>query len=69
MLAAQGQAPVNSAQGEAVAREIGARYMECSAKTGTGVKEVFEAALRESARARWSKGLAKGAMKKRCLIV
>jgi Rho family protein len=55
MLGAQGQVPVTSEQGEAVAREIGAKYIECSAKTGTGVHDVFNLALRESLRGRWGK--------------
>ena len=48
MLSAQGQVPVTSEQGAMVAREIGAKYIECSAKTGDNVKEVFNLALRES---------------------
>ncbi|KAI0933746.1 hypothetical protein AcV5_005816 [Taiwanofungus camphoratus] len=55
MLSAQGQAPVSAEQGLAVAREIGARYVECSAKLGAGVQEVFTLALRESMRGRWGK--------------
>ena len=56
MLGAQGQTPVSSEQGAEVAKEIGARYIECSAKTGVGVQEVFHLALRESMRGRWGKG-------------
>lgn len=49
LMAAQGVTPVTPAEGEKVAKEIGARrYLECSAKQGTGVKEVFDAAIRES---------------------
>ncbi|GBE82575.1 GTP-binding protein [Sparassis crispa] len=55
MLSAQGQTPVSSEQGASVAREIGAKYIECSAKTGTNVQEVFHLALRESMRGRWGK--------------
>ncbi|PRT55712.1 GTP-binding protein rho1 [Wickerhamiella sorbophila] len=41
------QSPVTSAEGEAVAQKIGAiKYLECSARTGQGVREVFEAATR-----------------------
>jgi len=52
MLGAQGQTAVTPEQGEAVAKEIGAKYMECSAKTGQGVKDVFNAALKESVKGR-----------------
>jgi Rho family protein len=55
MLGAQGQAPVAPEQGQAVAREIGARYVECSAKTGVGVQEVFALALKEGMRRQWGK--------------
>lgn len=55
MLNAQGQSPVTQDQGASVAREIGARYMECSAKNGTGVQEVFSIALKESMRGKWGK--------------
>ncbi|BEI80531.1 hypothetical protein CcaverHIS002_0110600 [Cutaneotrichosporon cavernicola] len=51
LMAAQGVTPVTSAEGEKVAKEIGARrYLECSAKEGQGVKEVFDTAIRESLR-------------------
>jgi len=55
MLGAQGQTPVSSEQGAEVAKEIGAKYIECSAKTGVGVQEVFHLALRESMRGKWGK--------------
>ncbi|KAJ3476517.1 hypothetical protein NLI96_g11104 [Meripilus lineatus] len=55
MLNAQGQTPVTSEQGAAVAKEIGARYIECSAKTGQGVQEVFTLALKESMKGKWGK--------------
>jgi Rho family protein len=51
LMAAQGVTPVTPAEGEKVAKEIGARrYLECSAKEGRGVKEVFDTAIRESLR-------------------
>lgn len=38
---------VTEAQGEAVAKEVGARkYLECSSLSGEGVDDVFEAATR-----------------------
>lgn len=55
MLGAQGTTPVTPEQGAAIAKEIGAKYMECSAKTGQGVRDVFALALRESMRSRWRK--------------
>jgi len=57
MLSAQGLKPVSPEQGAAVAKEIGAKYAECSAKTGQGLQEVFTLALRESMKSggRWSK--------------
>lgn len=66
MLSAQGQTPVTSEQGAAVAREIGAKYIECSAKTGTGVQDVFSLALKESMRGKWGKIVKK---KKGCVVL
>ncbi|KAK3994458.1 P-loop containing nucleoside triphosphate hydrolase protein [Cladorrhinum sp. PSN332] len=46
-LARQSQRPISSEEGENVARQIGAsKYLECSALTGEGVREVFEWATR-----------------------
>jgi len=57
MLSAQGQSPVTAEQGQAVAKEIGAKYAECSAKTGVGVKDVFNLALKESMKGRWGRAV------------
>lgn len=65
MLAAQGQTPVTSETGAAVAKEIGAKYVECSAKTGVGVHEVFNLAMKESMKSRWGKIV----RRKRCVIL
>jgi len=65
MLGAQGQVPVTPEQGGAVAQEIGAKYIECSAKTGSGVHEVFNLALRESMKGRWGKMV----KQRRCVII
>lgn len=65
MLGAQGQAPVTPEQGAEVAKEIGAKYVECSAKLGSGVHDVFNLALRESLKGRWGKSV----IKKRCVII
>lgn len=49
LMAAQGVGPITHREGEAVAQQIGAKaYLECSAKQGTGVREVFDTAVRES---------------------
>ncbi len=51
LLSAQGQKPITSAEGETIAKtEMGEQckgYLECSAREGRGVKEVFERAVRE----------------------
>jgi Rho family, other len=64
MLNAQGQTPITIEQGATVAREIGAKYIECSAKTGTGVQEVFNLALKESMKGKWGKMV----KQRRCVI-
>jgi len=71
MLSAQGQTPVTPEQGAAVAKEIGAKYMECSAKTGQYVGDVFTAALREGCKTRFlAMGSGSGSMRrKRCVIL
>ncbi|GLB42794.1 putative small GTPase superfamily, Rho family protein [Lyophyllum shimeji] len=65
MLSAQGQAPITPEQGGNVAREIGAKYVECSAKTGRGVQDVFNLALRESLRGKWGKIV----KQRRCVVI
>ncbi|KAF8328855.1 signal transducer [Cantharellus anzutake] len=67
MLGAQGQTTVTPEQGQAVAKEIGAKYMECSAKTGQGVRDVFNAALKESVKGRWR--IKSGPKYTRCVIL
>lgn len=57
MLGAQGQTPVTPEQGSDVAKEIGAKYIECSAKTGSGVQDVFNLALKESMKRAWGRRL------------
>jgi Ras homolog gene family, member A len=50
-------------QGEEVCKKIGAyKYLECSAKTNTGVREVFETATRAAL-------LTKKRKDKKCLIL
>jgi len=66
MLGAQGQKPVTPEQGAEVAQEISAKYIECSAKTGSGVQEVFALALRESMKGKWGKIARQGA---RCVVI
>ncbi|CAK7236034.1 RHO4 protein [Sporothrix eucalyptigena] len=45
MLKTQGLTPVTTEQGLAVAKKMGAQYMECSSKEMKGVDEIFEQAL------------------------
>jgi len=65
MLGAQGQTTVTQEQGGEMAREIGAKYIECSAKTGAGVQDVFALALRESMKGKWGKMV----KQRRCIIL
>ena len=67
LMAAQGTTPITPLEGEKVAKEIGARrYLECSAKEGRGVREVFDAAIRESLR---KSGLGKLGKGKKCVLM
>ncbi|KAI1098823.1 ras-domain-containing protein [Jackrogersella minutella] len=45
LLNAQGLTPVSRDQGVAVAKKMGAQYMECSSKEMTGVDEIFDRAI------------------------
>jgi Rho family protein len=65
MLSAQGQKPISAEQGGSVAREIGAKYAECSSKTGQGVHDVFALALKESMRNRWGKIV----KRRKCVVI
>ncbi|CAK7896539.1 GTP-binding protein Rho1p [[Candida] anglica] len=61
----QQQQPVTAADGQAVAQKIGAsNYLECSARTGEGVREVFAAATRASLRTKEKKE-----KKKKCVVL
>lgn len=56
------------AVGSEVAKRIGAKYMECSAKTGQGVEEIFDLALKESMKG--NSGMARlKKMNPKCLIL
>ncbi|ESK83939.1 rho1p [Moniliophthora roreri MCA 2997] len=65
MLGAQGQTTVTPTQGATIAKEIGAKYIECSAKTGHGVRDVFNLALRESMKGKWGKIV----KQRRCVVI
>jgi Ras family protein A len=57
------QKPVTPEQGEEVRKKIGAyKYLECSAKTNEGVREVFEHATRAAL-------LTKKKKEKKCIVL
>ncbi|KAK6199223.1 GTP-binding protein, rho subfamily [Scheffersomyces amazonensis] len=61
------QQPVATSEGQTVAQKIGATdYLECSARTGQGVREVFEAATRASLRTKEKKD---GKKSKKCIVL
>ncbi|WVF67430.1 hypothetical protein IAT40_002186 [Kwoniella sp. CBS 6097] len=61
------QRPVSRAEGLAVAQKIGAQgYVECSAKTGEGVREVFQTATRHALMSKKSGRSKKG---KGCVVL
>lgn len=45
LLKTQGLTPVTPDQGRAVAKKMGAMYMECSSKEQDGVEEIFDLAV------------------------
>ena len=45
LLKTQGLTPVTPEQGRAVAKKMGAEYMECSSKEQDGVEEIFDFAV------------------------
>ena len=51
LLRTQGLTPVTPEQGEAVAKQMGAAYIECSAKESRGIQEVFDLAINTAIRA------------------
>lgn len=70
LLAAQGTTTVSTAQGMAVARRIGARYAECSARFNEGVQEVFALALDEATRGPRGSSFGKRARRQaRCTVL
>ncbi|KAJ7686533.1 small GTPase-binding protein [Mycena rosella] len=63
-LGRKGQSPVTPEQGAAVARKIGAHiYLECCAKSGEGVQEVFQYATRAAL------AVKKGPRRTKCTIL
>lgn len=69
LMAAQGTRPISAAEGEKAAKEIGASgYLECSAKKGVGVQEVFDEALRLSF-GKGFKSLVKAKRSPKCVVL
>lgn len=67
-LARMNQRPVTRQEGQAVAQKIGATsYVECSAKNGTGVREVFQTATKAALSAKKTKSSGKN--KKPCVVL
>jgi len=63
------QKPVTPEQGEEVRRKIGAaKYLECSAKTNDGVREVFEHATRSALLSKGHRS-GRGEKNRKCLIL
>jgi Ras family protein A len=62
------QKPVTEQEGQAVATKIGAKhYMECSSRTGEGVREVFQVATRAALLS--NKSNRGGRKEKKCVIL
>lgn len=51
LLRTQGLTPVTPEQGQAVAKQMGASYIECSAKESRGIQEVFDQAINTAIKA------------------
>ncbi|KAF8190368.1 ras-like protein Cdc42c [Mycena galopus ATCC 62051] len=67
-MARYGQLPVNTAQGQMMARQLGAaQYVECSAKTHQGVQNVFDQAI--AAGVAYIRGLPKERRIRRCIVL
>ncbi|TKA65084.1 hypothetical protein B0A49_06186 [Cryomyces minteri] len=61
LLKTQGLTPVTQAQGQAVAKRMGAIYTECSSKEMSGVHEIFETAVNIAVGEEWRGPETKGA--------
>jgi GTPase SAR1 family protein len=53
LLKTQGLTPVTPDQGRAVAKKMGALYMECSSKEQDGVEDIFDQAVTEAVGDEW----------------